>query len=137
MLGYQVMLIDAKTQQGANKVAVLNLQSPTSIRYLDVNPHFSGGVQFTADGKDNRERRGQHLGTAARWGLPDIGLRTSLPILFPRSTGRQMGENLSCYATTRCQTWFSCKNQSRKNTRPDRRPMNRIYIGRESKLRGM
>jgi eukaryotic-like serine/threonine-protein kinase len=29
----------------------LNLESRTSPRLLDVNPHISGGVQFTPDGK--------------------------------------------------------------------------------------
>ena len=32
-------------------MALLNLESPTSPRLLDANPHISGGVQFTPDGK--------------------------------------------------------------------------------------
>jgi serine/threonine protein kinase len=34
-----------------DKIALLNLESPTAPRLLDANPHISGGVQFTPDGK--------------------------------------------------------------------------------------
>jgi serine/threonine protein kinase len=50
-LAYLVRLINAETQEDTQKVALLNLESPTSPRLLDANPHISGGVQFTPDGK--------------------------------------------------------------------------------------
>jgi eukaryotic-like serine/threonine-protein kinase len=49
-LAYLVSLRNAE-MQGTPKVAVLNLESPTSPRLLDVNPHISVSVQFTPDGK--------------------------------------------------------------------------------------
>ena len=50
-LAYAVALINAETQESTEKVALLNLEAPTSPRLLDANPHISGGVQFTPDGK--------------------------------------------------------------------------------------
>jgi Tol biopolymer transport system component len=50
-LVYAVELIDAETQEVTEKVALLNLDSPTSPRLLDANPHISGGVQFTPEGR--------------------------------------------------------------------------------------
>ena len=49
-LAYLVGLLNAETQEATEKVAVLNLGSPTSPRLLDA-PHISGGVQFKPDGK--------------------------------------------------------------------------------------
>jgi eukaryotic-like serine/threonine-protein kinase len=49
-LAYAVDLIDARTEESTEKVALLNLESPASPRLLSVNPHLSGGVQFTPDG---------------------------------------------------------------------------------------
>jgi len=43
--------VNAETQEATEKVALLNLESPTSPRLLDANPRISGGVQFTPDGK--------------------------------------------------------------------------------------
>jgi eukaryotic-like serine/threonine-protein kinase len=51
VLAYAVDLVNAGTQESTEKVALLNLESRTSPRLLDVNPHISGGVQFTPDGK--------------------------------------------------------------------------------------
>ena len=42
---------DLPRRKPAEKIALLNLESQTSPRLLDVNPHISGGVQFTPDGK--------------------------------------------------------------------------------------
>lgn len=50
-LAYLVEL-NAESEEGrTQKVALLNLGSPTSPRLIDANPHVSGGVQFTPDGK--------------------------------------------------------------------------------------
>jgi eukaryotic-like serine/threonine-protein kinase len=51
ILAYAVDLVNVGTQEGTEKVALLNLESRTSPHLLDVNPHISGGVQFTPDGK--------------------------------------------------------------------------------------
>jgi serine/threonine protein kinase/sugar lactone lactonase YvrE len=51
ILAYAVDLVNAGTQESTEKVALLNLETRTSPRLLDVNPHISGGVQFTPDGK--------------------------------------------------------------------------------------
>ena len=49
-LAYAVEVVDAETQQRTAKVALPNLDAPTSPRLLDANPHWTGGVQFTPDG---------------------------------------------------------------------------------------
>ena len=43
-LAYVVEVINAETQEGVDKVALLNLASPTSPQLLDVNPYISGSV---------------------------------------------------------------------------------------------
>jgi len=50
-LAFAVELIDAEKQESTSKIALLNLESPTSPQLVDANPHISGGVQFTPDGK--------------------------------------------------------------------------------------
>jgi Tol biopolymer transport system component len=50
-LAYAVDLVNAGTQETKEKIALLDLEFPTSPRLLDVNPHISGGVQFMPDGK--------------------------------------------------------------------------------------
>jgi serine/threonine protein kinase len=50
-LAYAVEVVNAETQQRTAKVALLNLDAPTPPRLLDANPHYTGGVQFTPDGK--------------------------------------------------------------------------------------
>ena len=51
-LAYAVDQLNAETQEVTEKIALLDLESPTSPRLLDANPHISsGGVQFTPDGK--------------------------------------------------------------------------------------
>jgi serine/threonine protein kinase len=50
-LAYSVEVVNEETQQRTAKVALLNLDAPTSPRMLDANPHYTGGVQFTPDGK--------------------------------------------------------------------------------------
>jgi len=51
-LAYATELVNEGTQQNnAQKVALLNLESRSSPHLLDVNPHISGSVQFTPDGK--------------------------------------------------------------------------------------
>jgi serine/threonine protein kinase len=49
-LAYAVEVVNAETQQRTAKVALLNLDAPTSPRLLDANPHWTGGVQFAPDG---------------------------------------------------------------------------------------
>jgi Tol biopolymer transport system component len=51
LLGYLVDVSNGETQEPTQKVALLNLESPKSPRLLDVNPHISGGLQFTPDRK--------------------------------------------------------------------------------------
>jgi Tol biopolymer transport system component/predicted Ser/Thr protein kinase len=51
ILAYAVDLINAGTQGATEKIAFLDLESLTSPRLVDANPHLSGGVQFTPDGK--------------------------------------------------------------------------------------
>ena len=51
ILAYAVDLINAGTQGTTEKIAFLDLESLTSPRLVDANPHLSGGVQFTPDGK--------------------------------------------------------------------------------------
>jgi serine/threonine protein kinase/Tol biopolymer transport system component len=51
ILAYAVDLINAGTQGTTEKIAFLDLESLTSPRLVDANPHISGGVQFTPDGK--------------------------------------------------------------------------------------
>ena len=51
LLAYVVNLLNAETQDVTQKIALLNLESPTLSRLLDVNSRISGGVQFTPDGK--------------------------------------------------------------------------------------
>ncbi|MGB8782058.1 MAG: protein kinase [Terriglobales bacterium] len=48
---YLVSVTSPDTQAGMPRVALLSLESPNSLRLLEVNPHVSGGVQFTPDGK--------------------------------------------------------------------------------------
>jgi serine/threonine protein kinase len=48
-LAYVVEVVNKETQGRTRKIALLNLESPTSPRLLDVNSHISGGVQFTPD----------------------------------------------------------------------------------------
>lgn len=50
-LVYTVQLINDQTKQATQKVAMLNLESSAPPKLLDVNPHLSGGVHFTPDGK--------------------------------------------------------------------------------------
>lgn len=50
-LAYTVELESAGAQASAEKVALLNVESRTAPRLLDVNPHISGSVQFAPDGK--------------------------------------------------------------------------------------
>jgi len=49
-LAYAAELINAETQKGTDKIALFNLESPGKPRFLDANPHISGGVQFTPEG---------------------------------------------------------------------------------------
>jgi Tol biopolymer transport system component len=46
----QIEVVNKETQ-GKRKIALLNLESATSPRLLDPNPHISGSVQFTPDRK--------------------------------------------------------------------------------------
>ena len=48
-LAYVVEVTDSGTQQDTRKIALLNLESPTAPRLLDVHPQISGSVQFTPD----------------------------------------------------------------------------------------
>jgi eukaryotic-like serine/threonine-protein kinase len=48
-LAYLVEVVNKDTQEAARKIALLNLESPTSPRLLDANPQISGSVQFTPD----------------------------------------------------------------------------------------
>jgi len=48
-LAYVVEVANTDTQEAARKIALFNLESPTSPRLLDANPQISGGVQFTPD----------------------------------------------------------------------------------------
>jgi Tol biopolymer transport system component/predicted Ser/Thr protein kinase len=50
-LAYGADLIEAETQKTTEKIALLNLESTSAPRLLDANPHITGGVQFTPDGK--------------------------------------------------------------------------------------
>jgi serine/threonine protein kinase len=50
-LAYVVEVTDSATQQATQKIALLNLESPTAPRLLDVHPEISGSVQFTPDKK--------------------------------------------------------------------------------------
>jgi eukaryotic-like serine/threonine-protein kinase len=50
-LAFPFELVDAQTQETSGKIALLDTESRTSPRLLDPNPHISGGVQFTPDGK--------------------------------------------------------------------------------------
>jgi eukaryotic-like serine/threonine-protein kinase len=50
-LAYLVEAVDAETQRGTEKIAFLSLDSSGSPRLLDVNPHISGGILYTPDGK--------------------------------------------------------------------------------------
>ncbi len=47
----QVLTEQAQVQEGTEKLALFSVESPSSPRLLDPNPHISGGVQFSADGK--------------------------------------------------------------------------------------
>jgi len=48
---YLISVTSVETQTSISKVALLNLESPHSLRLLDINQRVSGGVQFTPDGK--------------------------------------------------------------------------------------
>jgi Tol biopolymer transport system component len=50
-LAYVAEVVNKETQEGTRKIALLNLESATSPRLLDPNPHISGSVQFTPDRK--------------------------------------------------------------------------------------
>lgn len=50
-LAYLIQTVDAQTQEGTQRIAMLKLEPPGSLRQLDVDPRVSGGVQFTPDGK--------------------------------------------------------------------------------------
>ncbi len=50
-LAYLAGLVNAETHVGTYKVALLNLESSTPPRLLDVHPHISGAVQFTPEGE--------------------------------------------------------------------------------------
>jgi Tol biopolymer transport system component len=50
-LAYVVEVVNKETQEGTRKIALLNLESPTSPRLLDANSRISGGVKFTPDRK--------------------------------------------------------------------------------------
>jgi Tol biopolymer transport system component len=50
-LAYTVDVVDAKTQIATNKIAMLRLEAPQSLRLLDVDQRITGPVQFTPDGK--------------------------------------------------------------------------------------
>ena len=51
VLAYAVDLVNAGTDGTTEKIALLNLEALASPRFVDVNPHLAGGVQFTPDGK--------------------------------------------------------------------------------------
>ncbi len=48
-LAYVVEVVNKETEGGTRKIALLNLESPTSPRLIDVHPQISGSVQFTPD----------------------------------------------------------------------------------------
>jgi eukaryotic-like serine/threonine-protein kinase len=48
-LAYVVEVISTETQGSTRKIALLNLESPTTPRLLDANPQISGSVQFAPD----------------------------------------------------------------------------------------
>jgi serine/threonine protein kinase len=50
-LAYVVEIVNKETQGSMRKIAMLNLESPTSPRLLDTNQRISGSVQFTPDRK--------------------------------------------------------------------------------------
>jgi len=50
-LAYVVEVVNKETQEGVRKIALLNLESPTSPLLLDTNQGISGSVQFTPDRK--------------------------------------------------------------------------------------
>ncbi|MGB6679366.1 MAG: protein kinase [Terriglobales bacterium] len=50
-LAYAVQLVNDQTKETTQKVAMLNVDSSSPPKMLDVNPHLAGGVQFTPDGK--------------------------------------------------------------------------------------
>ncbi len=50
-LVYLVELVTPDTQTGIEKIALLDLATLKPPRLLDANPHVSGGVKFTPDGK--------------------------------------------------------------------------------------
>ena len=51
MMAYLVELVNPDSQNGTQKIALLDLQSLGTPRFLDSNPHASAGPQFTPDGK--------------------------------------------------------------------------------------
>ena len=50
-LAYVVEVVNKDTQEAARKIALFNLESPTTPRLLDANPQISGGVEFTPNKK--------------------------------------------------------------------------------------
>jgi Tol biopolymer transport system component len=50
-LAYTAVSVTVGGADITDKIALLNLESPTSPRLLNANPHISGGVQFTPDAK--------------------------------------------------------------------------------------
>jgi eukaryotic-like serine/threonine-protein kinase len=50
-LAYLPELVNPQTQAGVQKIALLNLESMSTPRMIDPNPHISSGPQFTPDGK--------------------------------------------------------------------------------------
>ena len=50
-LAYLMELVNPESQNGTQKIALLDLESLGAPRFLDSNPHASAGPQFTPDGK--------------------------------------------------------------------------------------
>jgi serine/threonine protein kinase len=50
-LAYMVELVNVGTQNGIQKIALLDLESMATPRMIDPHAHISAGPQFTADGK--------------------------------------------------------------------------------------
>jgi serine/threonine protein kinase len=50
-LAYGVDVVSGETQEATEKIALLNVQTPTAPRLLDANQRMSGGLQFVPGGK--------------------------------------------------------------------------------------
>lgn len=50
-LAYLLELVNPETQNGTGKIALLDLETLSSPRMIDPNPHIALGPQFTKDGK--------------------------------------------------------------------------------------